>query len=297
MKYQEGAVCPGVRARPSEIDFSAATSQLGFSGVDGSTTVAKLRHLAGEKQRRWNGTAHGAPLARGSAMTKLLASAVFLVLTSSVVAASPGVAPRVTLAGGAYLGRSDHPDGGGLVGGLQLCADLHVWWLILGGTAGIDDYPTTNAGAPVVATNVAAHLGVAAPLYRHRARDRLHEIRARAAVEIGRHNYSPDGKEDKPFLDTFGSDVTYEGASRSVRFTGERAGLSYAAIDVGGNGTGVVFALEVVHRGDRHTVDLAYDRTSCGGLFTKGCSSSPGMATAGGRELTLVASIGIIIGR
>jgi hypothetical protein len=232
-------------------------------------------------------------------MRKLLASAAFLVLTSSVVAASPGVAPRMTLSGAAYLGRSDHPDAGGLVGGLQFCAELQVWWLILGGTAGIDDYPATDAGAPVAATNLAAHLGVAAPLYRRRARDRLHEIRARAAVEIGRHNYSPNGNEDEPFfdIDIFDTDVTYKGARRSVRFTGARAGLSYAAIDVGGNGTGVVFALEVIHRGDRHSVDLAYDRTSCGGLFTEGCSTSPGVTTAGGRELSLVASIGLIIGR
>jgi hypothetical protein len=232
-------------------------------------------------------------------MRKLLASAAFLVLTSSVVAASPGVVPRVTLSGGAYLGHSDHPEGGGLVGGLQLCAELHVWWLILGGTAGIDDYPATDAGAPVVATSAAAHLGVAPPLYRHRARDRLHEIRARAAVEIGRHNYSPNGKEEEPFfdIDIFGGEVSYEGARRSVRFTGARAGLSYAAIDVGGNGTGVVFALEVIHRSDRRTVDLAYDRTSCGGLFMKGCSASAGTTIAGGEELSLVASVGLIIGR
>jgi hypothetical protein len=232
-------------------------------------------------------------------MRKLLASTACLVLTSSVVAASPGVTPRVTLSGAAYLGRSDHPDGGGLVGGLQFCTELHVWWLILGGTAGIDDYPATDAGAPLAATSVAAHLGVAAPLYRRRTRDRLHEIRARAAVEIGRHKYSPDGKEDEPFFDIhiFDDETTYKGARRSVRFTGARAGVWYAAIDVGGNGTGVVLALEVVRRGDRHTVDLPYERTSCGGLFTEGCSSSPGMTTAGGQELSLIASVGLIIGR
>ena len=229
---------------------------------------------------------------------KLLASAVFLVLTTSVAAASPGLAPRVTLLGGLQLGASNHPDDGGVVGGLHISADLQVWWLILGGSAGLDDYPNTNAEAPVNATHAAAHLGVAAPLYQRRGRDRLHEVRARAAVEIGRHNYSPNGREDDSFdVFGFGPDVSYTGARRSVGFTGERGGLSYAAVDIEGNGTGLVFALEVARRSDRHTVDLAYERKSCGGLFTSGCSSSPGISTAGGQELSLVASVGFVIGR
>jgi hypothetical protein len=229
---------------------------------------------------------------------KLLVSAVFLVLTTSIAAASPGLAPRVTVVGGLQLGTSNHPDGGGLVGGLHISADLQVWWLILGGSAGVDDYPNTNAEAPVNATHAAAHLGVSAPVYQRQGRERLHEVRARAAVEIGRHNYSPNGRDDD-FSDRFGfgPDVSYTGARRSVRFTGERAGLSYAAVDVGGNGAGVLFAVEVVRRSDRHTVDLAYERKSCGGLFVSGCSSSPGMSTAGGQELSVVASVGFVIGR
>jgi hypothetical protein len=235
-------------------------------------------------------------MARCSHMRTLLPSAVFLVLTSSLVAASPGASPRVTVVGGAQLGFSDHPDGGGLAGGLHFRVDLQIWWLIVGGTVGIDLYADTNAGAPVNASDAAALLGVAPPLYRHRTRDRLHEIRARGALEVGRHNYSPDGQESESII-ILGPKVTYEGASRSVVFIGERVGLSYAAIDTKGNGTSVVFSLEVVRRVDRHTVDLAYVRESCGGLFTKGCSSSPGMTTAGGRELLLVASVGFVLGR
>jgi hypothetical protein len=229
-------------------------------------------------------------------MRTLLATVVFLLLTPSVVAASPGITPRASLALGLHLGSSDHPDGGGFAGGIHVRADLQVWWLLLGGIAGTDAYPHTNAGAPISASHAAVHLGLAAPLYQHHTRDRLHEIRARAAFEIGLHNYSPDGKEDQSF-NFLGPDVSFEGRSRSVRFTGERAGVSYAAIDLDGNGIGLVFALEVVRRSDRHTVDLSFDRKSCGGLFTTGCSSSPGMSTAGGQELSLVASAGLVIGR
>jgi hypothetical protein len=225
---------------------------------------------------------------------RLLLPAVFLVLTTSVVAASPGVSPGVTIVGGAQLGFSDHPDGGGLAGGLHFGVELQLWWLTLGGTVGIDLYADSNAGAPVRASDAAALLGLAPPLYRHRTRDRLHEIRARGAVEIGRHSYSPDGEEHESIV-ILGPKVTYDGASRSVGFLGERVGLSYAAIDTRANGTSVVFALELVRRVDRHTVDLAYVRESCGGLFTKGCSSSPGMTTAGGRELSLVASVGFVL--
>jgi hypothetical protein len=228
--------------------------------------------------------------------TTLLVSAVFVALAPSIAAATPAVSPRVTLLGGGQLGFSDHPDGGGLAGGFHLHVDLQVWWLILGATAGMDIYAETNAGTPLNATDVAAQLGATPPLYRHRARDRLHEIRARAALEIGRHYYSPDGQESESII-ILGPKITYEGASRPVTFIGERAGLSYGLIDVKGNGTGVVFSLEVVRRADRHTVDLTYIRESCGGLFTKGCSSSPGMTTAGGRELSLVASVGFVIGR
>jgi hypothetical protein len=229
-------------------------------------------------------------------MRTLLASAVFLVLTTSVGAASPALAPRVTLAVGSQLGSSNHPDGGGLAGGVHARAELQLWWLLLGATAGVDAYPAAIGGAPAHARSTAAHLGMAVPLYRRRTRTRLHDVRARAAVELGRHNYSVDGKE-RQLLNTLGGDVTYGGAERSVRFTGERAGLSYAALDIRGTGTGVVFALDLVRRSDRHPVDLAYDRQSCGGLLSKGCFSSSGVATLGGHELSLVASVGFVIGR
>ena len=56
-------------------------------------------------------------------------------------------------------------------------------------------------------------------------------------------------------------------------------------------------AIDVVGRRDRSTVDLAYVRTSCGGLFSSGCMSSSGVAMAGGQELSLVASLGFMFGR
>jgi hypothetical protein len=139
-------------------------------------------------------------------------------------------------------------------------------------------------------------VGVAAPLYRYKHGDRVRELRARAAVELGRHHYTPDG-EDEPVLNILGPDVTCESQGHTISFRGQRAGLSLAAIDIGGSNTGVVLALEVVRRSDRHPVDLPYVRTSCGGLFTSGCSSTSGMATAGGQEISVAVSIGLVIGR
>ena len=229
-------------------------------------------------------------------MRNLCASAVFLMLVWSPVAASPGVVPSGILGGGVQLGSSDHPDGGGLAAGLHARADLQMWWLMLGGTAGVDGYPRTSAGVPIEATSVAAHLGVAGPIYQHRTRTRLHEIAVLAAVEIGRHHYSPHGGDGSGF-DVLAATVSYDGPGHSVTFIGERAGLSYASIGFRADRPGVVFALEVVRRSDRHTVDLDYTRSSCGGLLTSGCTSSSGMATAGGRELAVVASVGLVIGR
>jgi hypothetical protein len=226
-------------------------------------------------------------------MRNLCASAVFLVLVWSPVAASAGVDERAILAVGPQLGRTSDPDQVRGTGGVHALAELQLWWLILGGTAGGDANPF-KGGAPIHATSVAAHLGAAAPLYQRRPATRLHEISVRAAVEIGRHYYSPSG-EGGPFIRVFGGKDTYEGPSRPVTFTGERAGLSYAVIGAGG--TGVVVALEAVHRSDRHAVELDYTVTSCGGLLTTGCSESSGTRTLGGRELSVVASVGLVIGR
>lgn len=226
-------------------------------------------------------------------MRKLLASVVFLALTSSGVTAGPDLRPRVTLAGGAQLGFSDHPDDGGVGAGLQFRTELQLWWMILGGSVGTGGYPSSEAGAPVHATSAALHLGVAPSLYRHQGRSRLHELRALAAIELGRHNYSPNGRES-PSFNFFNESTTYRGGRRAVGFAGGRAGLSYARTGPEG---GLVFALEAVYRRDRHTVDLAYEQTSCGGLFSDGCTTAQGMTTAGGHELSMIASVGVVIGR
>jgi hypothetical protein len=228
-------------------------------------------------------------------MRQLSALVGFLMLGSSAAAASPEFAHRVSLQGGAQLGASNHPDGGGTAGGFHVEAELQVWWLIVGGVARADSYPTTNGGVQIGATSTAAHFGVAAPLYRYRDGDRVRELRARGAFELGRHHYTVDG-EDEPLFNILGPEVTYESPGHSISFRGQRAGLSLSAIDIGHSSTGVVLALEVVRRTDRHPVDLPYLRTSCGGLFTSGCSSTSGMATAGGQEVTLVVSIGVVIG-
>ena len=49
-----------------------------------------------------------------------------------------------------HLGRSNHPDDGGVTGGFHVGADVQLWWLIVGGTVGVDAYPSD--GAPVRAT-------------------------------------------------------------------------------------------------------------------------------------------------
>ena len=224
-------------------------------------------------------------------MGKLVTAIALALLASSSAAASPGLAPSVTLHGGLRLGRSDHPDAGGITGGVDLGVELQVWWLSLGGSLGAHGYPSVD-GAPIQGTASAAHLGVSIPVYLQEVRGL--EVRARAAVEIGRHAYAANGSERG--LHLLGPDVTYDGQSRSVRFTGARAGVSVAAVGFT-HSPGVVFALDVAGRRDRDTVDLAYIRTSCGGLFTQGCSTSSGMATAGGRELSLVMSLGFMFGR
>jgi hypothetical protein len=227
-------------------------------------------------------------------MRSLCASAVFLMLVGSPRAASAGVDKRVTVGFGPRLGRTEHPDQIRGAGGVHVLAELQLWWLILGGTAGSDANPFTG-GAPIHALAVATHLGVAAPLYQRRPGNRLHEIRVRAAVEIGRHYYSVSG-EGGPVLHVLDDGKrTYESPRRPTTFTGERAGVSYSVIGAGG--TGVVVALEAAHRSDRHAVDIDYHVTSCGGLFTTGCSESSGMTTLGGRELSLIASVGLVIGR
>lgn len=58
-----------------------------------------------------------------------------------------------------------------------------------------------------------------------------------------------------------------------------------------------VVAVELLGRRDRDTVDLPYTRTDCGGLFNSGCTTSSGTATAGGHELSVVASVGLVLGR
>ena len=228
------------------------------------------------------------PLAAWARMQKLLASAVVVTVTSSAAAASPEVAPSMTLSVGSHLGHSNHPSDGGLAGGLHVGAEVQLWWLILGGTLGVDAYPSD--GAPVGATTSAAHLGLGAPLYRTSAG---HVLEVRGAVEIGRHTYSSSGK-DSEFL---GGTTTYVGATRKLGFAGARGGLSYTAVNFDRGGSGLVFALEVLGRSDRDTVDLPYVKTHCGGLFNSGCSTSMGTATAGGQELSLVASCGLVFGR
>jgi hypothetical protein len=221
-------------------------------------------------------------------MQTLLASAVVVMVTSSTAAATPEVAPSVTLSVGSHLGRSNHPDDGGFARGLYLGAEVQLWWLILGGTLGADAYPSD--GAPVRATTSAAYLGMGVPLYRSSAR---HVLELRGAVEIGRHDYSASGK-DSQFL---GGTSTYEGATRKVGFAGARGGLSYSAVHFDRGISSLVFALEVLGRSDRGTVDLPYVKTQCGGLFNTGCNTSTGTATAGGQELSLVASCGLVFGR
>lgn len=220
-------------------------------------------------------------------MRKLLASAV-VVMTSSAVAASPEIGPSATLSVGSHLGRSNHPDDGGVAGGLHVGAEVQLWWVILGGTLGADAYPSD--GAPVRATTSAAHLGLGVPLYRSPTG---HGLEARGAIEIGRHAYSSSGK-DSEFL---GGTTTYVGATRKVSFVGARGGLSYTAVNFDRGRSHLVFALEALGRSDRDTVDLPYVKTHCGGLFNSGCSTSMGTATAGGHELSLVASCGLVLGR
>ena len=221
-------------------------------------------------------------------MRKSAASALVVMLSSSVAAAAPELAPTVTLDLGSHLGRSNHPDDGGVTGGFHVGAEVQLWWLIVGGTAGVDAYPSD--GAPIRATTSAAHVGLGIPLYRPSAR---HILEARAAVEIGRHDYSPAGR-DSDFL---GGTTTFEGPTRKVGFHGARAGLSYTAVAFDGGRSSLAFAVEVLGRRDRDTVDLPYTRTDCGGLFTSGCSTSSGTATAGGQELSVVASVGLVLGR
>lgn len=228
------------------------------------------------------------PLAAWACMQKLLASAVVVMVTSSAAAASPEVAPSVTLSVGSHLGGSNHPGDGGVEGGLHVGAEVQLWWLILGGTLGADAYP--GDGAPVRATTSAAHLGLGIPIYRRSAR---HVLEVRGAVELGRHAYSSSGK-DSEFL---GGTTTYDGATRKVGFAGARGGLSYTAVNFEAGGSSLVFALEVLGRSDRDTVDLPYVKTHCGGLFNSGCTTSMGTATAGGQELSLVASCGLVFGR
>ena len=220
-------------------------------------------------------------------MQKLLASAI-VVMTSSAAAASPEIGPSATLSVGSHLGRSNHPDDGGFAGGLHVGAEVQLWWLILGGTLGADAYPSD--GAPIRATTSAAHLGLGVPVHRSPGG---HVLEVRGAVEIGRHAYSSSGK-DSQFL---GGTTTYAGSTRRVSFVGARGGLSYTAVNFDGGRSSLVFALELLGRSDRDTVDLPYVSTHCGGLFNSGCSTSMGTATAGGHELSLVASCGLVFGR
>src|SRR6185295_9423643 len=94
----------------------------------------------GDRRARRPGTGVAAAHGGCSRMRRLLLSAVYLVLTASVVAASPAVSPRVTIVGAAQLGVTDHPDGGGVQGGLHFRVAVQLWWLTLGGTVGIDLY-------------------------------------------------------------------------------------------------------------------------------------------------------------
>src|SRR4029079_16434241 len=91
-------------------------------------------------------------------------------------------------------------------------------------------------------------------------------LAARGAGEIGRHTYSSSGKDSE----LFGGTTTYVGATRKLGFAGARAGLPYYPAKLVRGYPRLVFALEVLGRSDRDTVDLPYVKTHCGGLFNSG---------------------------
>lgn len=118
-------------------------------------------------------------------------------------AASPGVDLRGALLAGAGVGTNDHVHDDGPKFDLHLGAELQVWRLILGGTLGHDSYGKAD-GAPISALTTAVHLGATAPLFGWQHHGRLREIRARAALELGLHSYSPSGRESDVQLELVG---------------------------------------------------------------------------------------------
>jgi len=102
-------------------------------------------------------------------MRTLLATVVFLLLTPSVVAASPGITPRASLALGLHLGSSDHPDGGGFAGGLTAGLALVLRYLAggryeLGETLPLDAGKILGVGLGLSAGTAVASLLVGAPV-------------------------------------------------------------------------------------------------------------------------------------
>ncbi len=178
--------------------------------------------------------------------------------------------------------------------GFHVAAELKVWWLYAGTTLGVNMYAGGDNGVPISGYSLAGHVGLAPPLLRWRVGDHLREVDGFAAVEIGRREYEVSGSRSQ-FL---GPEVSYEGPSEAVGFTGARAGVSVGEANIGGRGAGFLVKFELVGRRDRDTVELEYTRESCGGLFGgSSCSTSDGVTRAGGKELAVVLSAGLLLGR
>jgi hypothetical protein len=203
------------------------------------------------------------------------------------MSASADTAVRSSL--GFDLGRHDHPEHSGGMVGLDLDLEARFGMFLVGGSLGYDGY-----AAPMHASTYTGRAGVSMPLATP-APDAARKVQfdVIAALELGMHRFSPDG-EEKEFL---GPTVTYVGDTASSNLVGARLGTAMT-IHRAGWSNGLVFKLELVGRRDLSRADVAYRRTSCGGLFVDGCSEpTDHVASVGGTELGMRVAFGVQFGR
>jgi hypothetical protein len=217
-----------------------------------------------------------------------------LVLLSTPMSASADVLQGALSAGAHMGGGHVHGEDTKATLGVDIEPELRLGMVVLGGELGLDSYALLD-GVPVHASRIAGRAGMAVPLVHpdHHTVGRTVQVNAIGSLELGVHEYSPEG-ERKEFL---GGTTTYDGDSASTRFGGVRAGAEIV-IRQPRSSVGVIFKLEMIGRRDFGARDLEYHRVSCGGLFLddSDCSMSNGAVRVGGNELGVNTSIGFYFG-
>lgn len=208
-------------------------------------------------------------------------------LVASPAAADPGV-QAVFLATGDMGTQGKGIDEGHV--GIAVGAELRMWRLLVGAALGRTVYEDGYDNTPLSATVVAAYAGGSFPAARWGSAPLVRELEIRAALEIGRHTFSPDGETSSSFLG--GIDSTVRGPETKVGFVGARTGLSVSFLRAGG--LDFFGAVDLVGRRDLREVELHYRRAECG---SDPCRVTEGTIDAGGTEISALVSAGILFGR